>query len=85
MPIERGNDLRAFKGFIDKQLAHGGNGLSLDEALDRWEYENSSPEEREQAIQAIRRGFAEIQAGMVRPFEDFDRAFRRKQGLPPRA
>jgi len=85
MPIERSNGLRAFKGFIDKQLANGGADLSLDEALDRWEYENSSAIEREETCQAIRRGAADIEAGRVRPVEDFDREFRRKHGLSPRA
>lgn len=85
MAIERSNDLRAFKGFIDEQLANGGADLTVDEALARWEYENSPEEEREETIQAIRQGFADIEAGRVRPIEDFDREFRQKHGLPPRA
>ncbi len=85
MAIERSNDLRAFKGFIDEQLANGGADLTVDEALARWEYENSPEEEREETIQAIRQGFADIEAGRVRPIEDFDREFRQKHGLQPRA
>ena len=79
------NDLRAFKGFIDEQLANGGADLALDEALARWEYENSSMEEREETIRAIQSGLADIEAGRVRPIEDFDRDFRLKHGLSPRA
>lgn len=85
MAIERSNDLRAFRGFIDEQLANGQADLALDEALARWEYENSSQEERTETIQAIQRGLADIEAGRVRPVEDFDREFRQKHGLPPRA
>lgn len=85
MAIERSNDLRAFKGFIDEQLATDGADLTVDEALALWEYENSPEVEREETIQAIRRGFADIEAGRVRPAEDFDREFRQKHGLPPRA
>lgn len=85
MAIERSNDLRAFKNFIDEQLANGGADLALDEALARWEYENSSMEEREETIRAIQSGLADIEAGRVRPIEDFDREFRLKHGLPLRA
>jgi len=85
MAIERSNDLRAFKGFVDEQLASGGADLTVDEALARWEYVNSSEEEREETLQAIRRGFADLEAGRVRPAEDFVREFRQKHGLPGEA
>jgi predicted transcriptional regulator len=85
MAIERSNDLRAFKGFIDEQFASGGADLTVDEALARWEYENSSEEERAETIQALQRGFADIEAGRVRPAEDFVREFRQKHGLPQEA
>jgi hypothetical protein len=84
MATERANDLRAFKGFIDEQLANGGADLTLDEALARWEYENQTEEEREETIQAIRKGLEDMYAGRTRPFEEFDREFRERHGLPPR-
>jgi hypothetical protein len=37
---ERINDLRAFKGFIDKKLSNGGTNRTVDEALMNWEIEN---------------------------------------------
>jgi predicted transcriptional regulator len=85
MASDRANDLQAFKSFIDEKLANGGADLTLDEALARWEFENSSEEEREETRAAIRQGLADIDAGRVRPFEDFDREFRAKHGIPPRA
>jgi predicted transcriptional regulator len=76
MATDRVNDLQAFKSFIDEKLANGEADLTLDEALARWEYENSSEEEREETRAAIRRGLADIEAGRVGPFEEFDRGFR---------
>ena len=77
--------LRAFRGFIDEQLKNGGADPTLEEALARWEYENSPEEEREEALRAIRRGLEDMYAGRTRPFEEFDREFRERHGLPPRA
>lgn len=34
---------------------------------------------------AIQQGLDDVAAGRVRPFEEFDREFRAKNGLPPRA
>jgi hypothetical protein len=84
MPIERANDLRAFKEFIDQQLANGGSDWTLDEALVYWEAENQSGQEREETLKAIQQGLADVDAGRTRPFEEFDREFRSKHGLPPR-
>jgi len=44
MATERINELRAFKGFIDQKLTHGGTNLTLDEALINWELENQTKE-----------------------------------------
>ncbi len=85
MATDRANDLQAFRSFIDDELAHGGAGLTLDEALARWDYENSSEEEREEIRAAIATGLADIDPGRVRPFEEFDREFRAKHGIPPRS
>jgi hypothetical protein len=85
MAIDRMNDPRAFRDFLDAKLSNGDNGLTLDEALGLWEYENQTDAEREDTLLAIRQGLADLEAGRVRPFEDFDREFRRKHGLPPRA
>ncbi|MDR3620737.1 MAG: hypothetical protein P4L85_15400 [Paludisphaera borealis] len=85
MPTDRVNDLPAFKAFLDEKLSNGGANLTVDEALALWEIENQTDQEREETLEAIRRGFADLEAGRTRPFEEFDREIREKLGLPPRS
>lgn len=40
---------------------------------------------REDVLEAIRQGLADVDAGRTRPIKDFDREFRAKRGLPPRS
>lgn len=44
-----------------------------------------SDAERAAALEAVRRGLAEADAGQLEPFEDFDRRFRAENGLPPQS
>jgi hypothetical protein len=81
MGTDRVNDLRAFRGVIDEQLANGGADLTLDDALARWEYENQTDEEREETLEAIRQGLADVEAGRTRPAEDVIRDLCRKHNL----
>jgi hypothetical protein len=85
MATDRINDPRAFRDFLDVKLSNGGQSLTLDDALGLWEHENQTEEERQETHRAIRQGLDDIEAGRVRPFEEFDREFRQKHGLPPRA
>jgi hypothetical protein len=85
MATERANDLRAFRQFIDEQLTDGAAEMTLDEALDRWEYENSPDDEKAETLNAIRQGLVDVEAGRTRPFEEFDREFRLRHGLPSRS
>jgi hypothetical protein len=85
MATDRRDDPRAFRDFLDARLSGGGGELSLDEYLGLWEYENQSEAEREETLQAIRQGLADVEAGRVRSLEAFDREFRQQHGLPPRA
>jgi predicted transcriptional regulator len=82
MAIDRANDLRAFRDFVDEQLANGGSNLTLGEALELWEYENCSEAEREDTIAAIRRGLADVASGRVRPAREAIAEIRRKHNLP---
>ncbi|HKI17010.1 MAG TPA: hypothetical protein VKA15_03990 [Isosphaeraceae bacterium] len=82
MAIDRANDLQAFRDFVDDHLANGESNLTLDEALDLWEYENSSEDERESTMEAIRQGFADVVAGRVRPAREAIAELRRKHNLP---
>jgi hypothetical protein len=82
MATERANDLQAFRSFIDEQLANGEVVLTVDEMLARWEYQNESEEEREESLEAIRRGFADVAAGRVMPAREAVAELRRKHDLP---
>ena len=80
MATERANDLQAFKSFIDEQLA-GETVPTVDEVLARWEYETEGDEEREETLAAIRRGFADVEAGRVMPARETVAELRRKHNL----
>ncbi len=80
MATDRANDLYAFKCFVDAQLA-GEAVPTVDEVLARWEYENESEEQRDETLGAIRRGFADLEAGRVRPARDAVSELRRKHNL----
>ena len=81
MATERANDLHAFKSFIGEQLA-GATVPTVDEVLARWAYENQSDEEREEALEAIRRGFADVEQGRVMSAREAVAELRRKHNLP---
>lgn len=82
MAAERINDLRAFQGFIEEKLAGVGTRFTLDEALLHWEIENQTEEDREETLDAIRRGFADVEAGRtVDAFEFVERMRRNLQNI----
>jgi len=85
MATERRNDLRAFRDFVDKQLANGGAIMTLDECLGLWDVENQSDQERDETLAEVLQGLEDLRAGRVRPFEEFDREFRKTHHLPPRS
>lgn len=80
MAIERVNDPRAFRDFLDATLIDRED-LTLDEAFEMWHFENTTEEERQEALEAIRQGLADIDLGQVRPIESFDRDFRERHGF----
>jgi hypothetical protein len=82
MATERANDLRAFRHFIDEQLTNSGSELTLDEVLLNWELENQTHEDREETLQAIREGLADVDAGRTRPAEDVIRELCLKHNIP---
>jgi hypothetical protein len=71
MTTERANNLVAFKKFIDDQISNGRAELKLDEALARWEYENQTPEDRQEALEAIQEGLQNRDAGKSRSGHQF--------------
>ena len=85
MATDRANDLRAFLDFAVANLAGDGVDLTLDEALTRWELEHETEAEKSQTIQAVREGLDDLRAGRSRPFDEFDREFRERHGIPHRS
>jgi hypothetical protein len=82
MATERIDDLRAFRDFVDAQLDNGGSSLTPEECLDLWIMENSSDEEREEAVAAIRQGLDDMYAGRTRSAREAIAELRRKHELP---
>jgi hypothetical protein len=83
--LTKGSNQKRTDRQFDDQLTNGGEEMTLDEALIHWEAENQTDQEKEDALKAIEQGFSDIAAGRTRPFEEFDREFRSKHGLPPRS
>ena len=81
MATDRANDLNAFKSFIDDQLS-GEIVPTVDEVIARWEHENESDEERQEALAAIQRGLADVEAGRLIPAREAVAELRRKHNLP---
>ncbi|WP_165249387.1 hypothetical protein [Paludisphaera soli] len=84
MATDRVNDLQGLKGFIEERLSDGSDELSLDDALARWGIENESDEDRRGALDAIREGFADIEAGRLKPARTALNELREKYGLAER-
>jgi predicted transcriptional regulator len=82
MGTERVDDIHAFRDFLDEQLANGGVYLTPAQALDLWEIQNASEDEEHEVIEAIKRGFADIEAGRVKPAREALAELRRKHNLP---
>jgi predicted transcriptional regulator len=80
MGTDRIDDIPAFRVFLDEQLASGGAFLTPAEALALWEHRNASDKERE-TVEAIQRGFEDIDAGRVRPAGEAVAELSRKQNL----
>jgi predicted transcriptional regulator len=82
MATDRSNDVRAFRTFLDEKLSEGDVNLTLDDALSLWEYENQTEQERDETLEAIRRGLADVEAGRVKPAREAIAELRRRHNLP---
>jgi hypothetical protein len=82
MSIARIDDARAFRDFLNAQLANGDEARSLDELFGLWEYENTPEAEREETIRAIQRGLDDMYAGRtVDAFESLERLRRKVESI----
>ena len=78
MEVDRGNDVLAFRSFLDERILKEGAGLTLEEALGLWEYENSGEADKEETLAAIREGLEDLSAGRTRPAREVFEELRRK-------
>lgn len=69
MPIDRYDDLAAFRAFLDAKLADPGNDLSLAEVIALWEAENQTDDERAEAHRAVGDGLDFVARSIDRPGE----------------
>lgn len=81
MATDNSGELSAFHQFVGAQLETG-TGLSPEEALDQWRAANPSDEDLEEIEAMVQEALDDIAAGdKGMPFEEFDREFRRRNGL----
>lgn len=79
---ESSNELAALSYFAQSQLREGGTDLTPEECLKRYRSQCASAED----IAAVREALGTMHQGDVGiPPEEFDREFRRKNGILPRA
>jgi hypothetical protein len=83
MAIDPTNELAHFQQFVADRLKEGTT-LSPEEAVDLWRLQNpEADEEFPNNVAGIREALADMQAGDHGvPFEEFDREFRKRHGLP---
>jgi hypothetical protein len=82
MSADSVNDLAAFVSFAQSQLHERGAELTPEECLTLYRRQQASAED----IAAVREALDAMHRGDVGvPLEEFDREFRRKNGIAPRA
>lgn len=81
MATDNSGELNAFHQFVGSQLETGAK-LSPEEALDQWRAMHPSDEDMEEIEAMVQEALDSIAAGdKGRPFEEFDREFRRRHGF----
>jgi hypothetical protein len=74
-------DAEAFYQFLGQTLSRGQRETPPEALLRNWRAQR----EHEETVEAIREGLAQMEAGLGKPFEEFDREFRQRNGLAPRS
>ncbi len=85
MPVDRLDDLSAFRDFVDARLGEGESSLTPEECLGLWIFENSSDEELAEVLAEIQLGLDDLEAGRTRSARDALAELRRKHNLPESA
>ena len=78
MSTQSPTEFERYHQFQEELLAQGRKDLSPEEVLRLWRAQNR---EYADTVDAIREGFDDLEATRVQTFEEFDREFRRQQGL----
>lgn len=74
--------LQDFNAFANQQLASSDEQPSLDELFSRWRAESAILSDEDAVVAAVSEGYADVQAGNHRPFDESDKAFREQHGIP---
>ncbi len=72
-------DAEAFLSYLTYEVKNGGGGKSPEELLLLWRREHA------EAIEDIRQGVRDFEAGNYRPFDEVDAEIREKFGFPHRS
>jgi hypothetical protein len=81
MSMQSPTDAEAFYQFLGQTLSHGDRETPPESLLRKWRAQR----EYDETVEAIREGFAQMEAGLGKPLDEFDRDFRQRNGLPPRS
>jgi hypothetical protein len=75
MSTQLQTDTEAFYEFLGHQIQNGGKDTPPEELLKFWR------QEFEEAVEDIREGIRNMEAGLGRPFEEVDAEMRKKYGI----
>ena len=78
MPTQTPTDTEAFLVFLADEVENGGADKSPEELLQTWRADHAG------AIEDIRQGIQDLEAGRFRPFEEVDAEIRKKFGFSPK-
>jgi hypothetical protein len=81
MSMQSPTDAEAFYEFLGQTLSHGERETPPEALLRKWR----AKREYNETVEAIREGLAQMEAGLGKPLEEFDREFRERNGLPRRS
>ena len=80
------SELGDFYRFLGEKVSNGGAAPSPEEVLDEWRILHPDPAASEEDLAAIQEAIDDIENGDSGiSFVEFDRDFRARRGLPPRA
>jgi hypothetical protein len=86
MNVQSSTELAAFYEFVGGKVNNGETMLTPEEVLDQWRLEHPEPGLTAEEIADIEEALADMANGdRGIPFEEFDRDFRARHGLPAKS